>query len=241
MAQSAVSAIKSGCQFLSEGRQQIEGFKKGVEQTIGDAKAIYGEITGIFGWIKGLLGFKAKPAAAPAKPVVASDTTEKRGSKTEKQRHEQSYEEYKAKAVHDIFQNLKTYLSAERQLQEHCQKIEEESKNSLNVSTSAIDLIEIRWQLKEMKAQVKQAMVWGTPEELGLGAMYEDFLKTQAEIMEAQAVARETKLRRERNAAWQREYRRNLTTAKVGYAVVVTLIYLEMVGLYLGLSSNTGW
>ena len=38
--------------MLSEGRAEISNFKKGVEQTIGDAKAIYKEITGIWGWVK---------------------------------------------------------------------------------------------------------------------------------------------------------------------------------------------
>ena len=58
MAQSAVTAIRSGCQMLSEGRADIENFKKGTEQAVADAKAIYKEVKGIWSWIKGLLGIK---------------------------------------------------------------------------------------------------------------------------------------------------------------------------------------
>lgn len=54
LAQGAVAAIRSGCQMLSEGKAEIDKFKKTVEQGVGDAKAIYGQVTGLWGWITGL-------------------------------------------------------------------------------------------------------------------------------------------------------------------------------------------
>ena len=67
MAQSAVGAIRAGCQMLSEGKAEIGKFKKQVEGGIADAKAIYAEVTGIWGWIKGLLGTPVKRGRADAR------------------------------------------------------------------------------------------------------------------------------------------------------------------------------
>ena len=224
MAQSAVSAIKSGCQMLSEGRAEIDKFKKGTEKAVSDVKAIYKEVTGLWSWIKSLFGVEPQRSVPVAVPAGQVEPEAKPKSKTKEP--QLTYEEFKAKAVHDIFENLKVYLSAERQLEEHCHRVEEESKTTVNVAESAIDLIEIRWQLKEMKSQVKHAMIYGTPQDLGLGAMYENFLITYDEILEAQAVARELKLRNERNKEWQRELLRNHRidrTVQVGMVLVVAM------------------
>ena len=56
MAQSAVGAIRAGCQMLSEGKAEISKFKKQVEGGIADAKAIYTEVTGLWAWLTGLFG-----------------------------------------------------------------------------------------------------------------------------------------------------------------------------------------
>ena len=48
MAQTAVSAIRSTCQFLAEGKAEIGKFKKQVEGGVADAKAIFNEVTGIW-------------------------------------------------------------------------------------------------------------------------------------------------------------------------------------------------
>ena len=63
MAQSAVSAIRTGCQWLSDGKAAIDSFKKTAEGGVKDAKAIYGQVTGIWGWITGLFGSPKKPPA----------------------------------------------------------------------------------------------------------------------------------------------------------------------------------
>ena len=138
MAQSAVAAIRSGAQMLSEGRQQIEGFKKGTEQAIADAKAIYKDVTGLWGWVKGLFGVKEiEPHREEnvVRPVDRPKSVKKK---------ELSYEEYKAKSVHEIFENLKTYFEAIRQLKMHCNELEAESSTTEKVADNALDLIEIQ-------------------------------------------------------------------------------------------------
>lgn len=215
--------------MLSEGKAEIDKFKKTVEGGIKDAKDIYKEVTGIWGWIKSLF---VKPVPQLASKIESSSVlqTAKKADKTTL-----SYEEFKSNSVHNIFEHLKVYLSAERQLEEHCRRVEEESKTTDNVAESAIDLIEIRWQLKEMKAQVKHAMIYETPQDLGLGAMYENFLITYDDILEAQAVARELKLRQERNERWQRDLLRNHRIDRMVQVLVVLMLIAWMWGLLLSL------
>jgi hypothetical protein len=172
--------------------------------------------------------------AAPAKQlddINVVDTT-KSSKKTKEPEPELSYEEFQARAVHDICENLKVYFEAIRQLKIHCRELEEEALVTEKVADSAIDRIEIQWQMKQLSAQLKQSMIYGTPESLGLGAMYQEFLATQEEIVEEQEVARELKRKQERDTAWQHEHREQILLAKLGYAIVLTVAGLWATALF---------
>lgn len=231
MAQSAVSAIRAGCQMLSEGKAEIGKFKKQVEGGVADAKAIYKEVTGIWGWIQGLFGAAPKTSAPilPATIEPAKQFTKKSKAEPEP---ELSYEEFQARAVHEICENLKVYFEAIRHLKAHYRELEEEALTTERVADSAIDRIEMQWQMKELNKQLKQAMIYGTPQELGLGAMYQEFLLKYDEILEEQEVARELKRKKERDTAWQQERRKEILTAKLIYAIAVLVGMLEVIGLY---------
>lgn len=237
MAQSAVSAIRTGCQMLSEGKAEIGKFKKQVEGGVADAKAIFKEVTGIWGWIKGLLGTPSKPAASVSPKQVndtnVADTTKsskKAQSKTKEP--ELSYEEFQARAVHEICENLKIYFEAMRQLKEHCRELEEEALTTDKVADSAIDRIEMEWQMNQLSGQLKQVMIYGTPAELGLGSMYKEFLAKYDDILEEQEVARELKAKRERDNRWRLEHRKEILIAKVTYAIAVAMGFLQLIGMY---------
>jgi hypothetical protein len=231
MAQSAVSAIRVGCQMLSEGKAEIGKFKKQVEGGVADAKAIFNEVTGIWGWLTGLFGDKstAKPAAKVEVAIQAKPVAKKAKAEPEP---ELSYEEFQARAVHEICENLKVYFEAIRHLKAHCRELEEEALTTERVADSAIDRIEMQWQMKELNKQLKQAMIYGTPQELGLGAMYQEFLIKYDEILEEQEVARELKRKKERDTAWQLEHRKEILTAKVVYVIALAMGLLELIGLY---------
>jgi hypothetical protein len=234
MAQSAVSAISAGCQMLREGKAEIDKFKKNVEGGISDVKAIYKEVTGFWGWLTGLF----KPAGPTTKIVVPTGAIEKKEesvAKKQQKEPELTYEEYQARAVHEICEHLKVYFEAIRHLKAHCRELEEESLTTEKVADSAIDRIEMQWQMKQLADQLKQAMIYGTPTELGLGSMYKDFLVQYDEIMEAQEVARDTKAQIEREIAWQHEHRKEIAIYKIVYLIAVVIGFLEMIGLYLTL------
>ena len=236
MAQSAVGAIRAGCQMLSEGKAEIGKFKKQVEGGVADAKAIYAEVTGLWGWLTCLFSGEQKrksdtQTVLPSTPKPQAKPVAKKA----KPEPELSYEEFQARAVHEICENLKVYFEAIRQLKIHCRELEEEALTTEKVADSAIDRIEIQWQMKQLSAQLKQSMIYGTPESLGLGAMYQEFLAKQEEIIEEQEVARELKLKKERDTAWQHEHREQILVAKLGYAIVLTVAGLWMTGLFFAL------
>jgi hypothetical protein len=235
MAQSAVSAIRAGCQMLSEGKAEIGKFKKQVEGGIADAKAIYKEVTGIWGWITGLFGKQDKKPVIQAPAVVEKSAAVKAQKKVTEPEPELSYEEFQARAVHEICENLKVYFEAIRHLKAHCRELEEEALTTERVADSAIDRIEMEWQMKELNNQLKQSMIYGTPQELGLGSMYKEFLLKYDEILEEQEVARELKRKKERDNAWQLEHRKEILTAKMVYVIALVMGTLELIGLYSGL------
>jgi hypothetical protein len=234
MAQSAVGAIRAGCQMLSDGRQELSKLKKTVEGGVADAKAIYKEVTGIWGWLKGLLGASKQSAGSViAKQAVASEPTKPSAKKSKREPEvELSFEEFQARAVHEICENLKIYFEAMRHLKAHCRELDELALTTDKVADSAIDRIEIQWQMNQLSAQLKQAMIYGTPESLGLGSMYKEFLAKYDEILEEQEVARELKAKRERDNRWRLEHRKEILIAKVTYAIAVAMGFLQLIGMY---------
>ena len=234
MAQSAVSAIRTGCQMLSEGKAEIDKFKKQVEDGIGDAKAIYKEVTGIWAWICSLFGVQKPRGHAVADTQVKEAAPSKKIVKKAVKEPELSYEEYKAKAVHDIFDQLKIYFDIQKQLKEHCLELESQSSTTDKVAENAIDLIEIRWQMREMTIQVREAMSW-TPESLGLQDLYRQFLNTYDDILEQQEFARQLKRKQEVDAKWRRELLRNHRIDRSVQVVTVLMLLLWTWGFLLSL------
>jgi DNA topoisomerase VI subunit B len=75
-------------------------------------------------------------------------------------------------------------------------------------------------------------MIYGTPESLGLGSMYKEFLAKYDEILEEQEVARELKAKKERDNRWRLEHRREILVAKVTYVIATSLGFLQLIGMY---------
>jgi len=249
LAQTAVSAITSGCEMLREGKAIIDDFKgeaEGVVGQINEAKeaalGLWETVIGLWDWAQGLwASLTGRPASTKPTPILPSAPAAveqvKAKPKTKQKQRELSYEEYQARAVHDICENLKVYFEAIRELKIHCRELEEESLTTEKVADSAIDRIEIQWQMQQLSAQLKQAMIYGTPKELGLGAMYEDFLIKYDEIVEAQEVAATVKAKKERDKKWQRELLKHHRIDRTVTAVAVLVMVLWMWAFMLSL----GW
>ena len=193
-AQTAVGFIKQGCALLHEGRMELEGAKKTVDQVIGDVKAI----RGIFDWLLGLFVNKpSKPAETP-KPVA------KAPAKTIAK--QQSYEELELKLIKDIGDKLGFLFDTQQQINDYYHELEETSKTNYdptqNTSKKAIERVLIELQMEKLFEQVREAMVYAPAE---LKDLYGRFLKMHKKIEQEQEWARSEMIRKKRLARWKKE------------------------------------
>jgi len=238
-AQGIVAGIKQGCEFLREGKAQIGEVKKAVGEVkafVGEAKGVWAELQALWAMVAGLFGAQ-KPKQtpqpelrSPAAPQI--ERVEKKADRRPSQpERELSYEEYQAHAIHDICEKLKAFFEIKRQLAEHCQQLEEESKTTTDIEGAALDRIQIEMQMEAMTVQIREAMIY-TPKEIGLADIYSRFLKMYDQILEEREFDRQLKAKQARDDKWRREYRSNLLKAKLGYAIVVAIAALWMTGLF---------
>lgn len=232
-AQATVAAIRKGCEMLSEGKAEINKFKKTVEQGVGDAKAIFKEVSGIWGWLKGLFNNNPKPTSvspveAP-KPAIAEAVKAATNPK-----RELTYEEYQTQSIHQVCEQLKTFFEIKRSLSEHCRQLEEQSKTTKTVEDSAIDRVQIELQLENMTVQIRESMVYAPA---ALRDIYSRFLKMYDQILEEQEFARQVKRKQERDKQWQKFLLRNHRIDRAILAATVIVVILWMWGMMLSL----GW
>ena len=129
MAQSAVSAISTGCQMLKEGKAFIDEAKGEVESVVGQldeakeqALGLWETVTGLWSWAQSLwLGLTGKPIAAKATATRQDAPQEQKQpvakkAKKKVQQQELTYEEFQARQVHEICEQLKVYFDVMRQL-----------------------------------------------------------------------------------------------------------------------------
>ena len=189
-AQTAVGFIKQGCDFLHQGRLELEGAKKTVDQVIGDVKAI----KGIFDWFLGLFKF-TKPSVKYTEPVAQKKT-----------QATQSYEELELKLIKDIGDKLGFLFDTQQQINDYYHELEEQSKTNYdptqNTSKKAIERALIELQMEKLFEQVREAMVYAPAE---LKDLYSRFLKMHKKIEQEQAWARDEMLRKKRLERWKKE------------------------------------
>ena len=245
-AQGIVAGIKQGCEFLREGKAQIGELKKAVGEAqafVNEAKSLWTTVKAfwqsIFGGKKNAPTAPIVPSVKPAEPAPTDKRLEKKASRKQAE-PELSYEEFQTRAIHDICEELKQFFEIKRQLNDYCRKLEEESKTTTDIEGAALDRIQIEMQIEQMTVQIREAMIY-TPRDIGLQDIYSRFLKMYNQILEEREFDRQLKLRQKREEEWQRDYRRRLRIDKLMYAIAAFLIYLQLVGIFLALSSSTGW
>ena len=104
-------------------------------------------------------------------------------------------------------------------------------RSTTDIEGAALDRIQIEMQLEAMTVQIREAMIY-TPKDIGLQDIYSRFLKMYNQILEERAFDRELKAKIARDEKWRREYRNDLLKAKLGYAIVLSIAALWMMGLY---------
>lgn len=221
-AQAAVAAVRKGCEMLSEGKAEIDKFKKNIEKGVSDAKAIYKEVTGVWGWLKSLLsGGKDNKKLVSMTSSAVVDEPKKIIKNVKEKQPELSYEEYQTQAIHQVCEQLKTFFEIRRTLRAHCLELEEIAKTTETIEDSAIDRVEIEMQLENMTTQIREAMVYAPKE---LKDIYSRFLRMYELILEEQEFARQVKIKKERDAKWQREQIHHSRVYRVRVTVVALLL-----------------
>jgi len=224
--------------MLQQGKAVIDEFKGETEGLVNQVKETVETVTGIWEWAKGLweslTGQPKKPAPAVV-DAAASVAPVAQTKKTKKQpQPELTYEEYKAKSIHDVCEQLKVFFEAQRQLKQHCRELEEQSLTTEKIADSAIDRIEIETQLISLSTQIREAMSW-TPESLGLQDMYKRFLQMYDLILEEQEFDRQMKLRKARIEEAKKWQLRNSRIDRLLSILGVTLMTIWIWGLLFGL------
>ena len=214
LAQGAFSAIKQGCDFLHQGRIQLESAKKTIEGVQSDLKAV----KGIFDWFIGL--FVSKPDKVEfAKPVAQA--------KAKAVAAKQSYEEMELQLIKSVGDNIGTLFDTQQQINNYYAELEEESKTNYNpeqnTSKKAIERALIELQMEKLMEQTREAMVYAPPE---LKDLYSRFLVMHGKIEREQEWARSETIRRTRLARWKRETQEIRRIELISGAIAVTFISL---------------
>ena len=233
MAQGAVSAIKQGCDFLHQGRIQLESAKKTAEGVLDDVKAI----KNIFSWFIGLFAPKEKIASDTAKPVAKAPA--KPAAKTAAAT--QSYEQLELNLIKDIGENLGLLFDTQQQINNYYIELEETSKTnydpSQNTSKKAIERVLVQLQMEKLLEQVREAMVYAPAE---LKDLYSRFLVMYGKIEQEQSWARSEMIRKARIARWKQEQEEIHQIEMISGLVAVMFISLIFGWLMWQLSNLSG-
>ena len=214
LAQGAFSAIKQGCDFLHQGRIQLESAKKTIEGVQSDIQAV----KGIFDWFIGL--FVSKPDKVEATKPVAQTKAKAVAAK-------QSYEEMELQLIKSVGDNIGTLFDTQQQINNYYAELEEESKTKYNpeqnTSKKAIERALIELQMEKLMEQTREAMVYAPPE---LKDLYSRFLVMHGKIEREQEWARSETIRRTRLARWKREQEEIRQIELISSGIAVTFISL---------------
>lgn len=233
IAQSAVSAIRAGCDMLKEGTAVINDFKGEAEGVVSQVRETVETVTGLWTWAKELLGLSDKPQEVnptDAPVVVQPEAQEVVSPKKNRKSAPPDAEVLQMQVVHDVSQQLGKFFDIQRQIQNHYKDMEETSLHvyeaNQNHAMKAIERVEVELQLEEMTVKIREMMVYAPKE---LKDLYSRFLQMYGKIKEEQEFARLEQIRNTRNKECRQEIRRNfridLLMWVVGMAVVMSVLW----------------
>lgn len=253
LAQSAVSAIKSGCDMLREGQAVINDLKGGAEEVVGQlneakeqALGLWAEISGLLDWAKGLWASLTGSGAqnqesAPQTDLSLTDTpqTSKGVEKKTKRRGPEPDPEpelIQMRVIHDVSVRLGEFFDIQQKIKSHYDELEYTSLNvyeaGQNNAKKAIERVEVELQMEYLGVQIRETMVYAPAE---LKNLYSRFLEMYGRIEEEQEFARQQQLMKARyreSRKWQRRnFRIEMGMWAVGMAVVIVVLWGMMIQL----------
>jgi predicted PurR-regulated permease PerM len=134
--------------------------------------------------------------------------------------------------LNDIWSNLGTFIDQYEALVKIYVQSEaaakEVYKGDLSLGRRALERIRLESKLNDMLSQVREQMVFGTPQELG--SVWSRFEKAWADIQNEQADALAIETRKIQAARWQRRQQINRVKSQLAWigAVVLTILWAIM-------------
>jgi hypothetical protein len=252
LAQSAVSAIKTGCDMLREGQAVIDDLKgeaEGVVGQINEAKeaalGLWETITGLVDWAQGLWsGVTGAPKPANKIEVCAEIAAPvKSPAKKGKQREpEPDADLLQMQVVHEVSQQLGKFFDIQHKILTHYKNLEDESmyvyEADQNHAMKAMERVEVELQLEELTVKIRETMVYAPKE---LKDLYSRFLEMYGRIKDEQEFARQLQIRATRNKrarAWQR---RNFRIEMAMWAGAVLLVIAVIWGMLIQMATISGY
>ena len=215
IAKGAVAAIKQGCELYNE----FKGHLVEAKEAIDEARGVVSEVTGFWGQ------FKQWWSGSSDEPVQQTQQVAQPKPKSKKK-----FEEFDEVEVRkNIADNLIKFFKALETLKTHIAEEEEKSRNvydpDQNLMEAALHRVLAMDEMERLQYEIRQVMVYQTP---GMGDLYTRVIRMVGVISEEQEFARMQKIKRERDAAWQRKNFRVMLLDRlliVGGAVLV-MVYL---------------
>lgn len=210
MARGAVSAIKQGCDLYN----QFKGEVVQAQKTIGEAKKIVREVGGFLGFFKRKVEVHVDDEPVP-----------------QKGRKQVVFDE--AQVRKDISDNLVKFFKSLEQLKAHIAEEEEKSQNiydpDQNMMESALHRVLAMDEMEKLQYEIRQVMVYQTP---GMGDLYTRVIRMVGVISEEQEFARMQKVKKEREAAWQRKRVKEMLVDRLLIVAMALLVGAYLAGIW---------
>jgi hypothetical protein len=244
LAQGAVSAIRSGCEMLQQGRAIIDEFKGEAEGVVGEVTATVDELRGLWDWAVGLWNsvaglFGVSPKVTEAPQIIAKPTAKKPVAKKANQ-SDPDPDVLQMQIVHEVSQQLGKFFDIQQQIQNHYKNLEDTSLHvyeaGQNHAIKAIERVEVELQLEEMSKKIRETMVYAPME---LKDLYTRFLSMYGKIKEEQEFARQEQIAAKRYKETRKWQRHNFRIEVAMWAVALMWVLLVLWGMMLQVATLT--
>jgi hypothetical protein len=244
LAQGAVSAIRSGCEMLQQGRAIIDEFKDEAEGVVGEVKDTVDELRGLWDWAVDLWGqlaglFGASPKEQNAPEIIVKPTAKKPVAKKANQ-PKPDPDILQMQIVHEVSQQLGKFFDIQQQIQNHYKNLEDTSLHvyeaGQNHAIKAIERVEVELQLEEMSKKIRETMVYAPME---LKDLYSRFLLMYGKIKEEQEFARQEQIAAKRYKETRKWQRHNFRIEVGMWAVGLIWVLLILWGMMLEIATLT--
>lgn len=224
--QTAYSGIQYCVEALADGKVQVQKIKKAAE----DAQTIVKDVKSIWSILGGLFARKppTKPENAPSQPTAEPVAKAPPRAKEVYVRHIPTEAEIVQKFVDSVGDFYEHHLKLS---EIYDTKSEEVYAMDRPNPRDILLLSQIKHELDGSYTKLS-GMMRGASVPPQLGPLWDNFHEIYNRVTEQQQARRERERIRRQNESWLQDHRHKIRFAKLGYAIVLLVVILQMMGLY---------